>query len=71
MYLRTKCYEEYFNTESWEVAGMNKLHESKYVIWPTNLAEDINDKNWTSRIHENECRMWGQKYEMTPPLEEM
>jgi hypothetical protein len=33
-----------------EVAGMNKLHEGKFVIWPTNLMEDLNDKNWTSKV---------------------
>jgi hypothetical protein len=56
--------------KSLEIAGMNNLHEGKFVIWAINLVEDLNNKNWTSRIHENECRVWGQKYEMKPPLEE-
>ena len=33
-----------------EVAGMNKLHEGKFVIWPTNFVEDLNDKNRTSKV---------------------
>jgi hypothetical protein len=33
-----------------KVAGINKLHEDKFVIWPTNLVEDLNDKNWTSEV---------------------
>jgi hypothetical protein len=49
---------------------MNKLHEGKFVMWLTNVVDDLNDKNFASVIHENECSMWGQKYEMKPPLEE-
>ena len=29
---------------------MNKLHEGKFVIWPTNFVEDLNDKNRTSKV---------------------
>ena len=44
---------------------MNKLHEVEFVIWPKNFVENLDDKNCTSRTHENECRVWGQKYEIS------